>query len=277
MTEEQRLMAGDPVANLNARIGIIGQRQEELAQVVGKLDDSVGDFGQLRTYVEQIAEILNDVAKEVAAHDVTMVEHRLDKLAEAAGEVGKLRNEVGKLRNEVGKPQNEAPDVAELAGKLAKSPETQRAVWWPDLPAGQERAQALQCLGHWVDEVLRGRHPEAYSELGTCWFLHADVLDELTALQAAWFAAYRDKASPGTAAIEWHDRWLPRTMARCRAAIKARGCKGRHEKESHATVTFLDRQEFKNFVRCGPEPIATGTEPSPPWSPTTEPSPRRTP
>ena len=39
MTEAQRLVPGDPVTDLNVRIGIIGQRQEELAQIVGKLGD----------------------------------------------------------------------------------------------------------------------------------------------------------------------------------------------------------------------------------------------
>ncbi|MBV9095284.1 MAG: hypothetical protein JO132_15630 [Streptosporangiaceae bacterium] len=266
MAEARRLVSGGPVADLTARIGIIGQRQEELAEVVGKLHESVGDFGQLHAYVEQLAEILAGVAKEVAAHDLTMLELRLDKLVEAVGEMDKLRIEVGKLRDEV-------HDVAELAGELAKRPEAQRAAWWPDLPAGQERAEALQSLGRWVDEVLRGRHPEAYNELGSCWFWHPDILDELTALHAAWLAAYRDKASSGTAAIEWHDRWLPGAMARCRAAIAARGCKGRHEKVSGSTVEFLDRQEFKNFARSGPEPIAPVAEPSPPWAPITDPSP----
>ena len=266
MTEAQRLVPSDPVADLTAQIGIIGQRQEELAQAVEKLDDTASGFGQLRAYVEQIAGILTDVAKEVAAHDMTMVELRLDKLAEATAELDTLRNEVGKLRSEL-------HDAAGPAGEPAERPETQPTVWWPDLPAGRPRAEALQSLGRWVDEVLRARHPEAYNALGTCWFLHPDILDELTALQAAWFAAYRDKASPGTAAIEWHDRWLPRAMARCRAAIKARGCKGRHEKESQATAAFLDRQEFKNFARCGAEPVAPVTDPSPPWSPITAPSP----
>ena len=266
MTKAQRLAPEDPMADLTTRIGIIGQRQDELAQVVGKLDDSVGSFSQLRAYVEQMAEILAGVAKEVTAHDLTMLELRLDKLVEAVGEVDKLREEVARLQNEV-------HDVALRADELAKRPESCRAVWWPDLPAGQERSDALQSLGRWVDEVLRIRHPEVYDQLGSCWFWHPDILDELTALQAAWVAAYRDKASPATAAIEWHDRWLPGAMARCRAAIAARGCKGRHEKESHTTVAFLDRQEFKNFVRCGPELVAPVTEPSPPWDPIIELSP----
>jgi hypothetical protein len=251
------------VADLDAQIGIIGLRQDELARVVEKLEGAVGNFGQLRTYVEQIAEVLADVARKVSAHDMTMVEDRLDRLAGTAGEVDKLRDEIH--------------DVAELVRDLATAgrPQTRRAVWWPDLPAGQKRASAMQSLGSWVDEVLRARHPEAYNELGTCWFRHPDILDELTALRAAWIAAYRDEASSGTAAIEWHDRWLPGAMARCREAIRARGCKGRHEKNSRTTVAFLNRQEFKNFVRCGPEPAAPVTEPSPPRDPVTDLTPRR--
>jgi hypothetical protein len=268
MTEVQRLAPGDPVADLTARIGLLGQHQEELAKVVGQLDDSVGGFGQLRAYVEQLGGILAEVAREVAAHDLTLLELRLDKLAEAVGEVDTLRDEIVKLRGEV-------RDAAGPVAGLVQHPETQRAVWWPDLPAGKARADSLGDLGRWVDEVLRSRHPEAYNDLGTCWFWHPDVLDELTALQAAWLAAYRDPASPATAAAEWHNRWLPGAMARCRAAIAARGCKGRHEKEPPATTGFLDRQEFKNFARCGPEPIAPVTDPSPPWDPITAPDPRQ--
>ena len=50
------------------------------------------------------------------------------------------------------------------------------------------------------------------------------MVDELTALQAAWQAAYRGTAAPATAAIEWHDRWLPGCLARCKAALKDRPC-----------------------------------------------------
>ena len=92
-----------------------------------------------------------------------------------------------------------------------------------------------------------------YNKLGGCWYQHADVLDELTALRAAWYAAYRDPEAPATAAIEWHDRWLPGAMRRCRAAIRARGCKARHEKGTLATVPLMDRQDFRNFIRLGPD------------------------
>ncbi len=101
----------------------------------------------------------------------------------------------------------------------------ERAIWWPDLPAGQERTAALCLLRAWVDDVLRGRHPALFHDsLQACWHRHEDVLDELTALRAAWHAAYLSTAAPATAAIEWHDRWLPGCMARCKAAVPARPC-----------------------------------------------------
>jgi hypothetical protein len=259
MNETRPLSPASPVEGLNAQIGIIGQRQEQLAQVVAELGGSVGDFDQLRTYVEQIASILTSLAKEVAAHDLEGVERRLEEFGRTSIEIDDLRRETHEL--------------AGIVGELASRRETVPALWWPDLPPGPARAEAVQGLGVWVDEVLRGRHPEAYSELGTCWFQHPDILDELTALQAAWFAAYRDPAAPPTAAIEWHDRWLPGTMARCKAAIRVRGCKGRHEKQPDSTVGFLDRLEFKNFAKCSPEQvIPAAEESSPPWSPAAEPS-----
>ena len=252
MNEPQSLAPPSPVAGLNARIGLIGQRQEQLAQVVAELGGSVSDFDQLRTYVEQIAGILASLAKEVGAYDLDGVERRLD-------EVGRVTLEIETLRQET---REIAAIVGELAQRRATAPAPPPAPWWPDLPAGPEREEAVQNLGLWVDEVLRARHPEAYNELGTCWFQHPDILDELTALRAAWFAAYRDPGAPPMAPIEWHDHWLPATMTRCKAIIRARGCKARHQKQPDSTTNFLDRH--RNFdassrrPAAGPAPVSPG-------------------
>ena len=80
MNEPRPLAPPSPVAGLNAQIGLIGQRQEQLAHVVAELGGSVSDFDQLRTYVEQIASILANLAKEVGAHDLDGVERRLDEV-----------------------------------------------------------------------------------------------------------------------------------------------------------------------------------------------------
>jgi hypothetical protein len=268
-------------AALSAQIGLVAQRQEELARAVQRLGTSAAEFDQLRGYVEQIGVILANVAKEVAAQDVTTVQRRVDDLAETVSEVDTLRAEVAA--------------VAEVAENLATAHVPGPVSWWPDLATGDSRAQALESLGVWVDEVLRTRHPEMYNRLGACWYQHADVLDELTALRAAWYAAYRDPEAPATAAVEWHDRWLPGVMRRCRAAIRARGCKARHEKEAQATVPLMARQDFRNFIRLGPDtavpvndathPAGDATDPAseaalanaaaPPWEPACEPVPEQ--
>ena len=73
------------------------------------------------------------------------------------------------------------------------------------------------------------------------------------------------------AAIMWHDHWLPGTMARCKAIIRARGCKARHQKQLDSTVSFLDRPEFRNFAKCAPDAVPPATESAPPWDPAVEP------
>jgi hypothetical protein len=126
------------------------------------------------------------------------------------------------------------------------------AIWWPDLPAGQQRTAALRLLGAWVDDVLHGHHPELFHDsLQACWYRHADVLDELTALRAAWYAAYRGKAAPATAAIEWHDRWLPGCMARCKAAIRARPCDQDGHRSPPGTGASGDSVAVQEFTGSG--------------------------
>jgi hypothetical protein len=180
---------------LTAQIALVAQRQDELAQAVDRLGASAAESSQLRGYVEQIGVILSNLAREVAAQDVPTVQRRLDDLAETVSEVGTLRAEVAA--------------VAEVAGNMVTAQSQGVTSWWPDLATGDSRAEALESLGVWVDEVLRARHPEMYNRLGACWYEHLDVLDELTALRSAWYAAYRDPEAPATAAIEWHDRWYP--------------------------------------------------------------------
>jgi hypothetical protein len=262
---EDPAAAAASAAALSAQIGLVAQRQEELAEAVQRLGASAAESSQLRGYVEQIGVILSNLAREVAAQDVPTVQRRLDDLAETVSEVGTLRDEVAA--------------VAEVAENIATAQGHGPVSWWPDLATGESRAEALESLGAWMDEVLRARHPEMYNRLGACWYQHPDVLDELTALRSAWYAAYRDPEAPATAAIEWHDRWLPGAMRRCRAAIRARGCKGRHERVAPTTVPFIDRQDFRNFIRDGQEtavPVNDEAGPAsvaaPPWEPAPEPS-----
>lgn len=141
--------------------------------------------------------------------------------------------------------------VRELLETAEADSRGERAPWWPDFKPSEERTTALRLLGVWVDEVIRGRHPEAYRDsLQPCWYRHPDVLDELTALRAAWYAAYKDSAASAVAAIEWHDRWLPGAMTRCKAAMKALACDKNGHQEPRKTTAFSDSDEFKEFTEA---------------------------
>lgn len=129
-----------------------------------------------------------------------------------------------------------------------------QALWWPEIDPGEERTEALRAFLAWVDDVLRGRHPESYRGITPCWFLHPEVLDDLTSLYVAWLAAYRDPTAPATASIEWHDRWMPSCLERCRQAIKSRGCdRTNHIERPSRTDEFLGSDELKRFIAEPPK------------------------
>jgi hypothetical protein len=170
-----------------------------------------------------------------------------------------VERDVGELKDAVGRVEKLGLQISELAGMVAALAEDEaggrpeRAPWWPDFGPGEETREALRALGAWVEEVIRERHPELYRGLAPCWYRHPEVLDELTALRAAWFGAYRDSAASATAAIEWHDRWLPACLARCKAVIKSRGCdKEGHDAKPMRTEPFFDSVDFENFTKAGP-------------------------
>ena len=179
------------------------------------------------------------------------------------------RSRASTTRRAVAELRRQVAALAALVAKLAEREEAEtrgaRAIWWPDQPAGEERTAELRSLGAWVEEVLRARHGEAYRGIQSCWYLHPDVLDELTALRAAWYAAYRDTSASATAAIEWHDRWLPGCLARCKAAIKARACdKSGHQESTARTDPFYDSAEFDAFTKADPKsPYASEGEAPP--------------
>lgn len=255
-SEADRPPCGGEVAALAQEVAEIGGRPAEAHETLGRC---AGDFTGLEGQVAELARLLAEVSQgregqldenerldrrlnalgqdvEIERHALADLENHLDDLTtQQLDENERLDRQLGALgqdletqRHALAVLQTRLDDLTTLARELAGRETAEagdQAIWWPDLPAGQERAAALRLLRAWVDDVLRGRHPELASDsLQPCWDRHDDVLDELTALRAAWHAAYRGAAAPATAAIEWHDRWLPGCLARCKAAIKTRPC-----------------------------------------------------
>lgn len=155
----------------------------------------------------------------------------------AGGELRDVQEQLLQLQRTVGEFEQA------MAAEQAQSA-TERAPWWPDL-RGEDRAVAWTLLVTWIDEVLKGRHPQEYRTLSDCWFRHPDVVDELSALRVSWLAIYRARqpALP-TAALEWHDRALPGVMTRVRRTLGS--CKQSHQdpflglKEHAGLKEFID-------------------------------------
>ena len=186
--------------------GEVAARAQEIAEIGGRPAEAhespgrcAGDFIRLEGQVRELARLLADLGQDQ--------EGQLDENERLDRQLGALGRDVKTQRRAVVELENRLDDLATLARELAERQTAgtrgERAIWWPDLPAGQERTAALRLLRAWADDVLRGHHPELVNDsLQACWDRHDDVLDELTALQAAWHAAYRGKAAPATAAIE---------------------------------------------------------------------------
>jgi hypothetical protein len=286
MTEPQMTPAGEdqPMSEADRPPG----REEVVAIADDTLSRCVGDLTRLEGQVGQVARLLADLSRdqesqldenerldrrlgalgqdvqtqrqavaELETHLDDLTAQQLDENERLDRRLGALGQDVQTQRQAVAELETHLDDltalVRELAGRPAAGTGGERAIWWPDLPAGQERTAALRQLGAWVNEVLRGHHPGLVADsLHACWYRHDDVLDELTALHAAWHASYRGTAAPATAAIEWHDRWLPGCMARCKAAIKTRPCDQDGHQSPPGTETFDDSAAFTEFTESGP-------------------------
>jgi hypothetical protein len=248
--------AGD-LRRLEEQLGVVARRaadlsrdQESQLDENERLDRRLGALGQdVETQRQAVAELENHLddltTQQLDDHE------RLDRRLGALGQdVDSQRQAVADFEARLGAL---TALVRELAGRPAGGSGGERAIWWPDLPAGQQRTAALRQLGAWVDDVLRGRHPDLVTDsLQACWYRHDDVLDELAALHTAWQAAYRGTAAPATAAIEWHDRWLPGCMARCKAAIKARPCDKDGHQSPPGAEAFCDQVAFTQATGSGP-------------------------
>jgi hypothetical protein len=119
------------------------------------------------------------------------------------------------LARAIGTLDTDLQDVAARLDELAGGTEGPVTAWcWRDIgPIGA--AVLWKRLAFWVG-WLRARYPVA-EQLPACWWRHPELIEELTALYLAWRAAYTDPAAHLTAPADWHDRWLPGTLARVRS------------------------------------------------------------
>lgn len=81
-------------------------------------------------------------------------------------------------------------------------------------------------LVDWVDWLVpRYELTGEAASIPPCWYRHPVAVEELTALMAAWQAAYQDESgAPREDLLAWHDRWLWPTVERLRVRAGWRNC-----------------------------------------------------
>lgn len=103
-------------------------------------------------------------------------------------------------------------ETARTGRQSASSSSSVPPTWCSRDLAGEDASQFYEILDEWV-QWLRGRYPIA-KELPECWAHHPELVEELTALYAAWHGAYRDRQALSWAPADWHDRWLSGFLGR---------------------------------------------------------------
>lgn len=137
---------------------------------------------------------------------VVALARELEQLARQVAELQRLSDKVEALGNTVTRLVQAATSNEPKKTKVAPS--------WLDDDSGVRGfgQEVLSTLADWVEGIYL-RYSDA--RLSDCWLWHADVVEELLWLHAAWLAAYDSDAS-ATAAGDWHDRLRPGVVRRVR-------------------------------------------------------------
>lgn len=195
--------------------------------------------------------------------DRRRLEHEVDELTETVAE---LREELAALRTATGNGEGGSrPTLADLRDQLYHEPTDDLdpggdvlalqqitaehtaalealSVRTPVLPCwaemDREKAQqAWEQLVDWLCGVLIVRYPSSARVLRPCWYLHPELIENLSWLHNAWTLAYRDGNSPVSLAADWHLYWLPHVMKIAAEATRKCYDAGRHDPTADPDLT----------------------------------------
>jgi len=171
-------------------------------------------------------------------------------LSALSAELGKQRGLLAEQGEQIAAVTAAVGDIGKRLKTLTDTPkEPAVPVWcWATMDA-DTAAEAWAALWSWVGEVLQVRYPQSRAVLMPCWYQHPEVVEELTALMAAWCKAFDLPDSAPPAAIEWLDRWLPGVLRRVPEYLRRCTNRGAHE-EQIRDVVLVDRDAFGDWVQA---------------------------
>ena len=164
----------------------------------------------------------------IAALSAELAELRA-QLARHMGETGQLR---ARLNEDSGQVVMLRLEIKQLGEKI-EAAIARRDADEPQAPyllglSKEEYRSWLAELRAWVDRVGLGQYPGYFERLPACWPNHLEAVTELSNMMTEWTRIYGDPDNRDlTAALVFHDRWLPGVLGRLATAVKcdAAGCR----------------------------------------------------
>lgn len=147
---------------------------------------------------------------------IPVVSEQHDLLTERVGALEKLSDQLLDLvdaqRQRIEHLESVGPVPALAPSGDAQAQETEPAAYvpycWKHVSASEARGLWVR-LREWVDWVNGRYFASSWESIRPCWFRHPAAVEELTALWAAWEAAYRatdDGDGFSDAALWWHEK-----------------------------------------------------------------------
>lgn len=187
-------------------------------------------------------------------------------LTDAIGRIAVLEHHSTSVRADLSESMAIQKDIAEttlpalrqdierlaLAVDLLANPAEQEAedddgtalVDWSSLDraaAGREWDRLYQ----WLDTWLVPTYEIQVRQLMPCWTYHPRVREELSWLRVCWTQAYKRPSASGSAAGEWHTRWLPAALQNIREHFKLTLCSQAHHRDRPVVPEEI-RAKFKS-------------------------------
>lgn len=207
------------------------------------LVDLAGEVHELADMQTRMERQIADLAREI---DVIVRDPDPDDEEDAGGYLTQLRVQLAEM----------AAALEALAGRehLIRVP------CWVDLKA-EEALKIWQDLQEWIHTILFDRY-DGRRYWFSCWYLHTELVEELTWLWKTWEYAYRNpKATPGLAG-EWHTRWWPHVQGRLKE--DGRNCQSREHKVPFRTDVEFSDDGFAAHVSADIAARPRAAKPQPP-------------
>lgn len=120
-------------------------------------------------------------------------------------------------------------------------------VWTRMDPA--EARESWAVLRGWLAEIVFTRYDDLAEAIQPCWYRHAEAVEQLSWLCAAWRQAYLSAEASVSLAAEWHIRWAPSVRDRLKTVFKP--CLRGHSTNPHdyrSTEQRVDDGELDAFI-----------------------------